>query len=229
MIDRIIQGDCLTLMKDIPDKSIDLVLTDPPFCLPNNQFRPEARIKQKTFGEFYPYKHFFSSFIEIIKNKLKKTGHVIIFGDESSYPVNYPVLYENFYNTKLIVWNKNRIGMGGIWRRSFELITDSYLLPQQEKSGQADIVVFEGVKNKVHNSQKPTELIEFILKKLTKEGDLILDPFLGSGTTTVACVNLKRHFIGIELSEEYVDIANRRVADAIYAKDSQSELALAGC
>jgi site-specific DNA-methyltransferase (adenine-specific) len=65
--------------------------------------------------------------------------------------------------------------------------------------------------NKVHPTQKPIELFEYLIRTYTNEGDLVLDNCLGSGTTAVACINTKRNFIGIELSKEYCDIANKRI------------------
>lgn len=82
------------------------------------------------------------------------------------------------------------------------------------------------MKNKekrIHPTQKPLPLIEWILNKYTKEGDLILDPFIGSGTTAVACHKLKRHYIGFELDKEYFDLANERL-DAVKAQISIFDL-----
>jgi site-specific DNA-methyltransferase (adenine-specific) len=65
--------------------------------------------------------------------------------------------------------------------------------------------------NKMHPTQKPIEIIKILLKNHSKEGDLVLDCFIGSGTTTLACKQLNRRFVGIELSKEYVDIGNKRL------------------
>jgi DNA modification methylase len=208
---NIIQGDCLEEMKKLPDNSIDCIITDPPYSLPNNQFRPESRVQQRTWGEFSPYLSFFRQFIAEAKRVVKKDGDIVIFCDETFYPVIYPALYANFYATKLLVWNKGRIGMGGIWRRKFELITHSYLQPKSEKSGDSDILECAPIREKLHTSQKPTDLIETIIKKITKEGDVILDPFAGSGSTLVAAKNTGRDYIGIEIEESYIEIIKDRL------------------
>ena len=70
------------------------------------------------------------------------------------------------------------------------------------------------VGGKVHETQKPVELFEILIRLVTKEGHTVLDPFMGSGTTGVACINTGRKFIGIEMYEEYFNIASKRVADA---------------
>lgn len=75
-----------------------------------------------------------------------------------------------------------------------------------------------------HPTVKPIKLFSYLITLGSREGDLILDPFLGSGTTAVTCINLNRHYIGIELSDEYCEIARNRVADAIYKRDSQPNL-----
>lgn len=211
-MDKIIHGDCLEILKDVPDGSIDCIITDPPYSLPNNQFRPESRIQQRTWGEFSPYLSFFRQFIAEAKRVLKPDGDIIIFCDETFYPVIYPALYANFYATKLVIWNKKRIGMGGIWRRKFELITHSYLQPKKEKSGDGDIIEFNPVRDKLHTSQKPVDMLEYIITKVTKENDIILDPFAGSGSTLVAAKNTGRNYLGIEIEESYIDIINKRLS-----------------
>ena len=67
----------------------------------------------------------------------------------------------------------------------------------------------------LHQNQKPLELIQQIIEKSSKENDLVLDPFIGSGTTAVACINTGRNFIGIELDETYFNIAKKRINEAI--------------
>lgn len=208
-------GDAIDEMTKIPDSSINLILTDPPYSLPNNQFRPQARIKQKSFGDFSTYGHFFKDFLAQAQRVLTPTGHLVLFCDETFYPVLYPHIYESFYNSKLIVWDKGKIGMGGIWRRQFELIIDCMRTPQLEKSGDSDIIrVAPVVSNlRLHNSEKPVVLLKQIITKLTKVGDTVLDPFLGSGSTGEACKTIDRNFIGIEISSEYFAKASFRLSD----------------
>lgn len=201
----------MEIMKDMPSASFDLILTDPPYSLPNNQFRPEARMLQRTFGEFSPYLTFFRSFVAEAKRLLTPNGDLIVFCDETFYPVIYPALYQNFYATKMVIWDKERIGMGGIWRRQFEVITHSYLSPKKEKSGQGDIIKFSPVRGdaKVHTSQKPVDLVKFLIQKTGTKN--VLDPFMGSGTTLVAAKELGIEATGIEISPEHCEIARKRL------------------
>lgn len=203
--------DCLEFMKQIPDRSVKAIITDPPYSFPTNQFRPEARISQRTFGDFSTYQHFFISFIDECKRILKEDGDIFVFCDEVFYAVLFPLFYSKFYSTKMIVWDKERIGMGGLWRRQFEIIINARLMPNSQKSGDGDIIKCKPVRDKIHQSQKPTELIEKIIMKCTSEKDIVADFFIGSGTTAVACKQTNRNFYGCELDENYCDIANKRL------------------
>ena len=88
----------------------------------------------------------------------------------------------------------------------------------------SDILKFNVVPNrkgKLHPTQKPVELMEYLIKTYTNEGDTVLDFTMGSGTTVVACTNLKRNFIGIELDKQYFDIAQNRIKEAVDKKKGE--------
>lgn len=225
MKSTIINGDCLEEMRKIPDNSIKLIITDPPYSLPNTNFRPKARLSQKTFGDFSTYVHFFKQFIIECKRVLREDGDLVLFCDEVFYAVLYPILYQEFYASKMVIWDKGKIGMGGIWRRQFEIFVHSYLLPKKEKSGDGDVLKCSPVKsqNKIHFSQKPVELLKKIITKTTSEGDFVLDPFMGSGSVIVACKELNRESIGIELSEEVYNRAKERLSPTSQTKSSNED------
>ncbi len=208
---ELIHGDCLQEMKKIKANSVDLILTDPPYSFPVNQFRPAARISQRTFGDFSTYQHFFNLFLDEAVRVLNKRGDIYIFCDEVFYTVLFPLFYSRFYSTKMIVWNKCRIGMGGIWRRQFELIIHARMLPAEFKSGDGDIIECKPVRQKMHQSQKPIDLIKKIIEKNKLLKSTVIDPFMGSGTTGIACKELNRDFIGIEIDENYFNLAKQRI------------------
>jgi site-specific DNA-methyltransferase (adenine-specific) len=240
MIDRIIQGDCLDVMKDIPDKSIDLVLTDPPYGISKqlNSNKPKTKshfYRRKTqvnynFGE---WDNATFEWVDLVLPKIK--GWFCSFCAKEHIGLLYSKLIANeFVGINTCVWEKpnpvplnSKTGFLNSWesfvvgKRSNGIFNSGY---------QKNIFkcVVEYGTHRFHPTQKPVDLIEDIVSLLSNENDIILDCFLGSGTTAVACVNLKRHFIGIEKEQEYVDIANKRVAEAIYQRDSQPELQLAG-
>lgn len=187
-------GDCLELMKQIPDKSIDCVITDPPYGIGEDggKFRDRKggghRVLEKiSWDKETPSKEYFNEILRISKNQ-------IIFGG-------------NYFTDKLpvsrgwIYWDKLMGGDfsdGELAWTSFDRVLKKYTLCN--KMG-----------GKEHPTQKPIELLKWILKNYTNENDLILDPFLGSGTTAIACYDLKRRYIGIEKEPKYYDIAKKRI------------------
>lgn len=81
------------------------------------------------------------------------------------------------------------------------------------------IIEFSNAKRGVHPTQKPVELFEYLIKTYTNEGETVLDNVMGSGTTGVACINTNRNFIGMELDDNYFEIASKRIADAIIKRE----------
>ncbi len=218
-LDSITCGDCLELMKGIEDNSVDLVVTDPPYGIKRDKGfegfegfggfgEPIARRQYKDdWDQERPEKQYFDEILRVSKN-------AIIFGGNHFADI-LPL------GNHWIVWDKlNTMPTFGdcelIWtnidRKSVKKIRHEYngLLGKEDQ--------------RYHPTQKPVGLLEKLLYQYSKEGDIILDPFLGSGTTAVACVNLNRHYLGIELDEGYVAIANKRVEEAKMIKYSQPEL-----
>jgi site-specific DNA-methyltransferase (adenine-specific) len=207
-INKIYQGDCLEVMKQIPDKSIDLVLTDPPYGVKRDKGfggfegfggfgKPIARRQYADcWDDKRPDKIYFDEILRVSKNAL-------IFGG------NYfaDILPQGKH---WIVWDKlNTMPTFGdcelIWtnskRNSVKKITCQYngLLGKE--------------KERYHPTQKPLKIVKELIEKYTNENDTVLDPFIGSGTTAIACLKTNRNFIGIELEPKYVDIANKRIKE----------------
>ena len=192
---------------------VDLVLTDPPYMLPHVQFRPIMREQTRTWGNFSVAQAAFSNYLSLINHC--KPNEMYWFLDEVSYPVLYPILYTNSYSIKMLVWDKGRIGMGGKWRRKFELIVYVSNQPNDKKSGRGDILNFSTEPNKKHPFQKPIDLIKTLIEA-SPDSSLILDPFMGSGTTLVAAENLNRKSIGIEIEPKYCEIAAKRLRQEVF-------------
>ena len=202
-LNEIYCGDCLTYLKDLPDKSIDLILTDPPYGI--NAEKGVGRFGSSKTDKHYndnwdiapPHKEIFDDILRISKN-------AIIFGGQF-FTDKLPV------NGHWIVWDKkgeikfdNPFGDCELaWTNIDKKSVKKYTVIQQ------GFVSKE--RQRYHPTQKPVELFENILNDYSKEGDLVIDPFLGSGTTAVACRNLKRNYIGIEISEKYCEIARQRL------------------
>ena len=198
------QGDCLELMKDIPDKSIDFLITDPPFGLPNEEPIEDVLIRLKEADRIcknmlilMDYRNFWQV------DKLfhdKKVGEIIweygwVSGGRSKAK-------SGFFPTH------NTIGLYGS-KESFKFIKGSIIKREKGLSSPRQC----SFANKTgHPYEKPIKLIELLIENLNN-CESVLDPCMGSGTTGVACKKLNRNFIGIELDEKYFEIAKKRIEE----------------
>ncbi len=210
---EVIQGDCLDKMKEIKDNSVDCIITDPPYSTPT--VTAFGRKKVLNLADLSIQERFFREIKNEIERILKPNGRVFIFCDDKYYPILFAVFYD-WQNKNMVIWDKGKIGMGNPFRKQHELIfyvnRESFNYNRTENiTHYPTILKCSSEKNKVHGAQKPLKLIEDLIVGFTNEGDLVLDMFLGSGTTGVACKNLNRNFIGIELNPEYCDMAKERI------------------
>lgn len=218
-------GDVLNVLDEMEDLSIDAVITDPPYNISRkNNFKTMGRAGID-FGEWD--KNFdLLSWIEKANNKIKKGGNIVIFNDWKNMSYIVEKLEETGFEIKdLIRWEKSNpmprnrerrfitdyevavwaVKKGGKW--TFNRLDESYERP----------IIKCGLTSKSekklgsHPTQKPVAVMEWLIKRLTNEGDLVLDCFMGSGSTGIACKNTNRNFIGIELDKEYFEIAKRRI------------------
>lgn len=213
-------GDCLDVMKSIPDKSVNLVLTDPPYGI---KYKSNARTKTRQFAVLKNDDNDFrfETYPEMYR-VLKKNACCIVFCSWKNYAKDFNKLSELFDIKNVIVWWKKGGGMGDL---KHTISTDYELAiichkGKCEIRGKREGSVWQFNKvspNKmVHATEKPVELLSHLVEKFTDEGDVILDPFMGSGSTGVACANTGRNFIGIELDTEYFKIAESRINEAFF-------------
>lgn len=209
----IINADCLEYMKTLPDKSFDLVLTDPPYSTPT--ITSFGRKKVFNLGDLSIQEFYFRSIKSELERILKPDGRVFIFCDDKYYPILFGVFYE-WEHKNLVIWDKGRIGMGNPFRKQHELIF--YLNRETYEYKKTDgithyptVLKYKHDTDKVHGAQKPVQLVIDLIKGFSKETDTILDPFMGSGTTLVACKHLNRNCVGVEISEKYCKIAQERL------------------
>jgi len=204
-INKIYQGDCLGIMKEIPDKSIDLVLTDPPYGINENNKKNlsrGSRAKPIDYGDFTwdkkkIGKEYFNEIFRISKNQIIFGGNYYgaILGDTSCY----------------LVWDKLN---GNNHFADCELAWTSFNKAVRKFTFRWAGMLQQDMKNKekrYHPTQKPIKLFEQILLKYSKENDIILDPFAGSGTTALACMSTNRHYILIEKEPKYYDMILQRI------------------
>lgn len=233
------QGDCLELMKNIPDGFVDMVLCDLPYGTTRNKW-----------DSIIPLDRLWKEY----KRVVKKNGAIVLFSAE---PFTSLLITSNIQLFRYdLIWSKTQgsdfLNANRKPLRSHENICVFYKKkptynpqktegkPYKAKSGETtsynfgkfngnhhtenkdgkrfplSVLRFSGEHNrgKQHPTQKPTDLLEWLIKTYTDGGATVLDNSMGSGSTGVACVNTDRHFIGIELDEGYFNIAKKRIEEA---------------
>lgn len=215
---KLYRGDCLEVMKSMPDKSVDAVITDPPYFQPASHYCPtrDGRTNKKTIGDLSILESFFRLFIEESIRLLKPTGFYYLFCDGQSYPIAFAGLYKHVKNVRPLIWDKVVSYNGYTWRHQHELIAFAELEESPRiPTGDGDILSYRAVKvdNRLHPAEKPVDLLGAIINKTVKCG-IVLDPFMGSGSVGVACINNDRDFIGIDIDEDYFSIAEKRIAES---------------
>ena len=232
---ELIHGDCLVEMKNIPDKSIDLIVTDPPYRLTSrgssgtmSGYWASSLSKQgKVFeNNDIDIEEYLPEFYRVLKDGT----HCYIMTNQSNLPHFLNVISKSSFKfIKCLIWDKCNKICGRYYMNCFEYII--MLRKGRERTindcGQGDILRVPNKKTKrndgknIHDSEKPITLMEILISNSSNEGDCILEPFMGSGSTCVACINTKRDFIGIELNEEYFKIAEERINNAIIEKETK--------
>ena len=240
----LMQGDCLERMKEIPSGSVDMVMADPPYNITACKWdsiiplepmweqlkriiKPQGAIVMTAAQPFTT---------TLIASNMKMFKHDIVWFKnvptgmaQASYaPMKYHESILVFCKNKIGTFNKQmqeREGVGKDCYRYQHYCGESNHVKMDKVKKHYDenlvnpssIVLFNSVPNrrgKVHPTQKPVALMEYLIKTYTNEGETVLDFTAGSFTTGVACVNLNRKFIGIELDKDYFDIGVNRVLKA---------------
>ena len=239
------QGDCLKLMKDIPDASVDMILCDLPYGttaskwdkhIPSEELwkqyerviKDDGAIVLTASGQFthkliqsnvnlYKYKWIWvknkvGNFVNAKNRPMTKFEEVLIFSKGNT--ANGSKNKMKYYPQGLVEVNvlkksgKNRFGSMAGKRPSHKEFT-----VQKYTNYPNDVLEFSFSGKPIHPTQKPLDLMEYLIKTYTNEGETVLDNCMGSGTTGVACKNLNRKFIGIELDENYFEIAKNRILE----------------
>ena len=219
------QGNCLKLMEDIPDKSIDLLLTDPPYNISkNNNFKTMKR-SGIDFGG-WDHKFDLISWLSGISRIMNDGSSIIIFNDWRNLGIlDKKLESEGFIGKDIFRWIKSNPMPRNRDRR---YITDfEFALVATSKKGKW---VFNRLNStyerpeftcpsvsgnkRFHPTQKPVSLMKHLIFRHSNVNQTVLDPFMGSGSTGVACVNTNRNFIGMELDPKYFKIAKERINNA---------------
>lgn len=241
---KLMHGDCLELMKDIPDNSIDCVVTDPPYgttackwdtVIPFEPMWEQLKRITKDDGAICLFgSEPFSSHLRLSNLKMFKYDWIWLknfgsgFSNAKKAPLNYSEIVSCFYQSQptytpqFIEYSdnskqriKNEPASPKVGKNNIQNI--SYKKPNwssERGSYPKRHITFScppNSKGRLHPTQKPVALLEYLIKTYTLENETVLDFTMGSGSTGVACKNLNREFIGIEKEEKYFKIAKDRI------------------
>ena len=202
---KLYNGDCLEYLKALKDNEIDVLITDPPYgkkadkgtngfgCSKNRRYNDNWDSKIPS--------------MDIFNEMLRVSKKVIIFGGNYFAHMLPPSKCWIFWDKKGDIAFKNPFADG-------ELIYTNFTKPVKKIVFKQQGFITDSKDKRVHPTQKPSELMQILIENYTNENDIILDCFMGSGSTGVACANTNRKFIGIELDEKYFNIAKQRIEDA---------------
>lgn len=218
------QGDCLDIMKKIPNNSVDLIVTDPPYKITQRgnygTFGGMMKTKQSMKGKIFNENDIeIQDYIKELYRILKDSTHCYIMtNDKNLLEYMNEITNAGFLITKLLIWNKKNVICCQFYMTSKEYIIFCRKGKAKaiNKCGTKDILEIPNKKTKIdgkniHDTEKPIELMKTLIENSSKESDIVLDPFMGVGSTGIACKQLNRDFIGIELDKQYFDIAKERI------------------
>lgn len=241
-MNKVILGDCLEVMKDIPDKSIDMILCDLPYGT--------TACKWDTIIPFEPlweqYKRIIKDNGAIVLTASQPFTSALVMSNPDMFKYEW-IWFKNVptgmaqsryspmkYHESILVFSKNpikifnkimedRVGKGkDCYKYEHYCGENNHVKMNKVKKfydvklvNPSSVLLFNVAPNrkgKLHPTQKPVALFEYLIKTYTNEGDLVLDNCAGSGTTAVACINTNRNYILIEKEQEYIDIINKRLS-----------------
>jgi site-specific DNA-methyltransferase (adenine-specific) len=213
----LLHGDCLEMLdKLIADGvMVDAIITDPPFFMPATHY--QSRVDwSKSWADTTILASWWKQIVGKAIKVLKPEGHFMAFCNGESYPVFYPAMFPLFDKLKCLVWDKGHVGLGRIWRNQHELIIagrNKGHLYKQDGKLRADVFTFKATPSKQRNHpvEKPVDMLKWLIDSVTEEGGTVLDLFMGGGSTGEAAIKSGRNFIGIELDENYYQIATKRI------------------
>jgi DNA modification methylase len=234
---EIIHGDCLDVMRGMPDASVDAVITDPPYCSGGRQSvgarnaiskRRSMQNDEWFIGDAMGTDTYLWFMREIAGAAMRLStigSPAYVFTDWRQYTTIVRAWETAGWALRsCIVWDKGRTGMGSHWRNSHEWIAVFAKGQPRALPHHSFFNVWSGSKpnGREHPTEKPVGLMRYLCESVAPSDSVVLDPFAGSGTTGVAARMEGHRFIGIEREAAYVDIARRRIAD------TQAQVTIAG-
>jgi len=231
---RLILGDCVEAMRGLADQSADMVLTDPPYGHGNHDGDLNSRLNDHREIESQPIANDRpESFREVMDAMLTEAARVLRQdcccccccccggGPRPTFAWVADRMDRaglTFFHS--VIWDKRNPGLGWRYRRQHEMIMVAHrqggkLAWADDKVTARNIYSEMPPRDRVHPNEKPINMMRHFIRLHTKPGDLVIDPFMGSGTTGVAAIQLGRRFIGMELDETHFATASERIAEAV--------------
>ena len=218
---KLYQGDCLEVMDELIKEGVvvDAIITDPPYKVisggkPKHKGQPSGLLS-KNDGKIFRHNNLKEEdwFPKVFK-LLKEGGHCYIMVNTLNIERYLRLARESGFKLhNLLVWEKSNCTPNRWYMKNCEytLFLRKGKANSINKIGSKTVHKFKNESNKSHPSEKPLELMSLYVENSTNEGELVLDFTMGSGTTGVACKNLNRNFIGIEIDKDYFNIARQRI------------------
>jgi DNA modification methylase len=226
---KLYRGDCLDILRSLDSASYDAILTDPPYS--SGTRREGAKTLRKSMlratedEEWFPNDCLTTEGFWWLmhanavqwKRLLTIGSHILAFIDWRMWgQMAGAIESADLRRFGMLVWDKTYFGMGMCFRNQHELVLH-FTHGQGREAARHDVgnvLRFVPIRHGEHFTEKPLPLLECLLSVITRQREQVLDPFMGSGSTGVACLKLGRQFVGIEIEPRYFDIACRRIEEA---------------
>ncbi|MDT7540581.1 MAG: hypothetical protein QOE33_485 [Acidobacteriota bacterium] len=208
-LDRVICGDASRVLSKLPSRSIDLIVTDPPYG-DNVSYGPK---NVRIVGNEHPLLAL--SVMSLSYHLLKRDSTTYMFCSmrHLDFVRAFFARYTHFRLREVIIWDKMTMNVGPAFRKQYEcIIALEKGRPVYRDPRMLNLISVRRIRDRRHPHAKPVELIKLLINHSSEEGAVVLDPFLGTGTTALAAHEMGRHFIGIELDDDYCRIARARLA-----------------
>ena len=217
---EVLCGDALELMEGFPSESIDLIIIDPPYSRFHNA------TGEASLGDFKILEIFFRELAKKCNRILKRTGAIFFFCDYRTYPCLFYGVYTWLKPVNHIIWQKDFLGPGIRFRPLHELIVYCAMenAPSPKDRHITDIWKVARVEDRQHPFQKPQKLYRIMIENCSSIGNIILDPFCGSGPALVVAQQLQRKWIGIDIEPYYAQIALENVKKYTLYKTFEEEI-----
>ena len=218
-LNKVYNADCLEGMKRIPDNHVNITLTDIPYGEVNRKSNGLRNLNKEEADDFN------IDMDELLREIYRVTeGQIIIFCGKEQFSEIYKFFSDKKGTTRSIIWQKtNPSPMNGQYVYLSGVEHAVWFKPRGRKVFNAHckntVFTYSNGSRKIHPTQKNLDLFKELIIDNSSEGEIVFDPFMGSGTTAIAAIDTGRNFNGFELDEEYHKLSEQRISDHIKSKD----------